>query len=850
MRGNRNLWLAAAACLITVAQSSAYLIQSTQGAGVVVQASWPRQVISFRIDAAGSDDLTADETARILRESFAVWEDVPSAALRFDDQGTSGGRAPSRRDGRNLLIFDETGDWLGAPDGSGIIAVTRLSSDSRSGRISDADIIFNGRDHRFSATPQNGRVLLQDVAVHEIGHLIGLDHTPVAGDPETRPTMNPFYFADGPGLASSLEADDIAGVSVLFPSSRFETTSGSIAGHVTTIDGEAVFGAVVTAVDEVTGDLIATLSGAETGAADRGAFTLRGLATGSYRIAISTLPSGMDESNFGGLFTDFDGGFPSEYFGNVERADLATPVTIDVPGLRVAGVDFTAGFREPGQPLVEAVGLPNNTPDARGPYAPRFQIVDAVHADLTVDTGALRLVLPLQAVEPDLFSAAIPGQPVGTRIRYRVQATSATGQTADFPADGGWLAFDVIGLSGSPLAFAVLREDGVLGVFDTGSESEVARVRLGVDPIQVLTSLDGDLLYVSNLGSDEISVIETATFRVVDHIAVAAQPLDMALSADGATLYVANSGAAALSSIDLATRTVTESTSIGQLGDGPYGVVAGDGRVYVTDLNSATVLAVADGGVIARIPVAAGPRSLAVSADGGELYVTSFATGTFTIIDTHTETVTATVSLPVQGSFAIAVHPGSGYVFVTGHQDGVVVAIDPATRQVVKVVAVGDDPRGLSLSPDGSRLYVTTATSDEIHVLDSADLEPRGSFRANGGPRGISVIASPSPISTPTAVDAGPAPVSWALSDAFPNPFNAEMSLRVAVPQAGAYTVGVYSTLGQRLRQLDGYAGQAGTHQVSWDARDAAGKPVASGLYLFIMDTPAGRLARKAMLLR
>ncbi|MFP6592759.1 MAG: matrixin family metalloprotease, partial [Candidatus Latescibacterota bacterium] len=249
------------ALLLTASPASAFLVQSTQsGNGPVVQVSWAGDEIPYRIDAVGSDDLGTARTAQILRESFAVWEDVEGSRLRFRDEGSSTGIEASRRDRQNLLIFDETGDVLDAPAGSGIIAVTRMDSDVRTGNILDADIVFNGRDFRFASEPTAGRILLRDVAVHEIGHFIGLDHTPLSGTPERRPTMNPFYFGDG-GEAATLAADDITGIRALYPTTAFAASSGTITGHVADIEGTSVFGAHVTALNLDSGDTYSTLSG-------------------------------------------------------------------------------------------------------------------------------------------------------------------------------------------------------------------------------------------------------------------------------------------------------------------------------------------------------------------------------------------------------------------------------------------------------------------------------------------------------------------------------------------------------------------------------------------------------------
>ncbi|MFC6987054.1 YncE family protein [Streptomyces cirratus] len=46
--------------------------------------------------------------------------------------------------------------------------------------------------------------------------------------------------------------------------------------------------------------------------------------------------------------------------------------------------------------------------------------------------------------------------------------------------------------------------------------------------------------------------------------------------------------------------------------------------------------------------------------------------------------------------------------------------ISTRTREVTRTVDVGDSPLGLAVLPDGTRLYVANAASDDLSVIETA----------------------------------------------------------------------------------------------------------------------------------
>ncbi len=90
------------------------------------------------------------------------------------------------------------------------------------------------------------------------------------------------------------------------------------------------------------------------------------------------------------------------------------------------------------------------------------------------------------------------------------------------------------------------------------------------------------------------------------------------------------------------------------------------------------------------------------------------------------------------------------------------------------------------------------------------------------------------PAFTLVATGAAPAeiPTAFALDAPAPSPFHTQARLRYHLPRAAGVALAVYDATGRRVRTLVAEPRAAGTHETTWDGRDDAGVPVASGVYL------------------
>src|SRR5438874_1241264 len=178
-------------------------------------------------------------------------------------------------DGVNLITMSpEDATFFASTDSPGR---TRVFYDSGYA-ITEADIALNPKE-LFSTDGTPGTFDLESTLAHEIGHLLGLEHSAIIGA-----TMQPRQAKNGTyGLAAftqrSLSEDDYAGARALYGSTeKIASISGRL---VTNVAGRArtIFGAHIFAEDVVTGNVVAgsiSLSDGE--------YNLAGLRAGVYRV--------------------------------------------------------------------------------------------------------------------------------------------------------------------------------------------------------------------------------------------------------------------------------------------------------------------------------------------------------------------------------------------------------------------------------------------------------------------------------------------------------------------------------------------------------------------------------------
>lgn len=256
----------------------AYTLQYTDDTAAA-RIKWPgreiKVALSSSLNSPPSNIKAGSDVIGATRRALARWAEAANIQFIETSSDALSISARGQGDGISLITVADTPDNRGVFNTSDRTGRTRVFYDPAAGTIMEADVVINPAA-QFSTDGTADTYDLEATLTHEIGHLIGLEHSHEVGAAmQPRQGTNGLY--EQAALSSrTLSDDDRAGVHALYGA---QENYAVIAGTITDAAGATVQGAHVWAEDVSTGRVVA---GNETLA--NGSYRIEGLPPGHYRL--------------------------------------------------------------------------------------------------------------------------------------------------------------------------------------------------------------------------------------------------------------------------------------------------------------------------------------------------------------------------------------------------------------------------------------------------------------------------------------------------------------------------------------------------------------------------------------
>ncbi|MBX9599886.1 MAG: matrixin family metalloprotease [Bryobacteraceae bacterium] len=387
-------------------------------------ASIPDRTVQYFISLDGPDPMAPGDSAAAIasqiRMAARTWNEVPSSELRIAFGGYRDTNQLQTTPGIDVVFDDEIPPGIIAQAGP----ITLASVDLNTSRFVPL-LRSRLQLRRDLSTQPSYTESFFTVLVHEFGHTLGLQHTFTSGVMATPITQ-------AATKARPLSGDDIAGLSLLYPTPQFLAGTGAISGRVT-LNSAGVNLASVVAITPA-GLAYSTLSNPD------GTYRIEGLPPGNYLIYTHPVPpAAFGEVTPGNIVLPrddrqepfrFGQNFSAQFFPNTREWRQAAAVSVNA-GQTVDLINFPVRQRAtPAIHGVQSYGFLNRVAVKSPPARTEAQTTLYFTGNGLMANNQVAPGLRVEAIGDDVQAAANSVRVYVTNPPY-IQADFAAGATTD-----------------------------------------------------------------------------------------------------------------------------------------------------------------------------------------------------------------------------------------------------------------------------------------------------------------------------------------------------------------------------------------------------------------------------------
>ena len=278
------------------------------------------------------------------------------------------------------------------------------------------------------------------------------------------------------------------------------------------------------------------------------------------------------------------------------------------------------------------------------------------------------------------------------------------------------------------------------------------KLQVGHSPNYVQVAPNGKFAYITNSATHAITVIDTANDKVSRTIPLSqGQPQSVSFSRDSRTAYVSVYGghsAPGIVFINTATGAETGSVPVNNIAPGPSAISPDGVYLYVPNHNmtmggpgdnDVDVINTVTRKLVKTIGVMANPHWV-VFGDNGQIYVTNHMSAVVTVLNaSNIGDIIRTIPVG-ETPHSAALSPDGSRLAVTSYNGDEVFLINTATDRQIETIPVGRRPLDIAYSPDGRYLFTVNNFSNTVTVIDTADDRVIGEIPTGKAPTSISVL--------------------------------------------------------------------------------------------------------------